>query len=134
MPDYRVKISVKHTSQFDFKPKRQSFIYTFQKVHSRDHPLKSSHESYSHQNVPRHYVWMVHFNHSKILSRLIRVQFLIFSLIDPRVVLINTDLKFTIFCKLQRPEYTFQGDWRMLIPKIITILLYHLQFSRKLTE
>jgi hypothetical protein len=47
---------------------------------------------------------------------------------------INTDLKFTIFCKLQRPEYTFQGDWRMLIPKIITILLDHLQFSRKLTE
>ncbi len=46
----------------------------------------------------------------------------------------NTDLKFTIFCKLQRPEYTFQGDWRMLIPKIITILLDHLQFSRKLAE
>ncbi len=22
----------------------------------------------------------------------------------------NTDLKFTIFCKLQRPEYMFQGD------------------------
>ncbi len=21
-----------------------------------------------------------------------------------------TDLKFTIFCKLQRPKYTFQGD------------------------
>jgi hypothetical protein len=30
------------------------------------------------------------------------------------------------FCKMQRPEYTFLGDWRMLIPKIITILLEHL--------
>ncbi len=55
--------------------------------------------------------------------------------IDSKDLAINyTDLKFTIFCKLQRPEYTFQGDWRMLIPKIITILLEHLWFSRKLAE
>jgi hypothetical protein len=44
-----------------------------------------------------------------------------------------TSLNFKIFCKMQRPEYTFLGDWRMLIPKIITILLEHLWFPRKLT-